>query len=517
MRDVYQTVMAYARRHHMFSPGDTVVVAVSGGSDSVALLHLLCRLAPRWQLQLHAGHLNHLLRGEEAEEDARFVAQLAASLGVPITVGREDVAARAASRRLGLEEAGREARYEFLEHLAQRVGARRIALGHTRDDQAETVLMRLLRGAGVEGLAGIPPVRGTVVRPLLAVGRAELQEYCRAQGLSWRTDPYNLDLSYLRNRVRHRLLPGLEEVAGPRVRERLAELAEVLRPDVEWLREVEGETLSRVASRRGENLVLDPGVLAALHPALRRRVIRRAVLAVKGPGRQLGWGHVQAVLDLLGEYRLAGRPDSPGEQWEAPVDGPGAPAPTAAGALEGETHLPGGVVARLGPEGLVIGREGGERAVAYRYHLPVPGLVEVPEAGLVISAGIVREGEWQRADIAGEGEWQRAVAPGGGERLARRAVLDYNKTGAVLLVRSWRPGDRFFPLGMESPKKIHDFFVDEKVPRVQRQRIPLVLSGDQIVWVVGYRIDHRFRVTPATRDVLVLEAHGFEDDQERGA
>ncbi|MEW6546751.1 MAG: tRNA lysidine(34) synthetase TilS [Bacillota bacterium] len=497
MGDVYGRVLRYAERHQMFSPGDAVVVAVSGGADSVALLHLLWRMAGRLGLRLHVGHLNHLLRGGQAEEDARFVAELAGFLGIPCTVGREDVAARAASARVGLEEAGREARYDFLRRLAAEVGARRIALGHTRDDQAETVLMRLLRGTGIEGLAGIPPVRGPIVRPLLTVGHAELEEYCREQGLTWRLDPYNFDPGYLRNRVRHRLLPCLEEVAGAGVRERLAELAEALRSDVEWLREVEEQTLARVATRRGDSVVLDAARLEALSPALRGRLVRRAVHMVKQPGRQLGLAHVQAVLDLLARRTPAGE---------------GAP----------EVHLPGGVVAWVASDGLVIepavaerqstgaGPVGGvtrrgkrERPVGYQYALPVPGFVEVPEAGLILHAHVLHDPAAQGAE------------PG---RLARRAMLDYNKTGAQLLVRSWRPGDRFVPLGMESPKKLHDFFVDEKVPRVQRQRIPLVLSGDEIIWVVGYRIDHRYRVTPATRDILVLEASGMEDlEEERGA
>jgi len=494
--DVYARVRAYAERYGMFSRGDAVVVAVSGGADSVALLHIMWRLAKPMGLRLHVGHLNHLLRGEQAEEDARFVVDLARALGLPCTVGREDVAARAAAARIGLEEAGREARYSFLRRLAGEVGASRIALGHTRDDQAETVLMRLLRGAGIEGLAGIPPVRGAIVRPLLAVGHAELEEYCRQQGLAWRLDPYNFDPGYLRNRVRHRLLPCLEEVAGRGVRERLAELAEVLRADVEWLREVEERTLADQASVRGEAIVIDPGRLEALPLALRRRVLRRAIQAVKGPGRQVGFAHVQAVLDLLGQH--VGRREG-GE-----ADGGAAARSRHPG---GEVHLPGGVVARLAPEGLVLepGRagpaaRGGREAVAYQYPLEVPGMVEVPEAGLLIWASVVCD----PVPLTGD--------------LARRAVLDYNKTGARLLVRSWRPGDRFFPLGMESPKKLQDFFVDEKVPRVQRQRIPLVLSGEDIIWVVGYRIDHRYRVTPATREVLVLEACDLgEAAEERGA
>ncbi|MDI6893902.1 MAG: tRNA lysidine(34) synthetase TilS [Bacillota bacterium] len=496
MGDVYGRVLAYVERHGMFSPGDAIVVAVSGGADSVALLHVMGRLAKRMGLRLHAGHLNHLLRADQAEEDARFVADLARSLGIPCTVGREDVAARAASSGTGLEEAGREARYAFLGRLAGDVGARRIALGHTRDDQAETVLMRIIRGAGIEGLAGIPPVRGSIVRPLLRVGHAELEEYCRQQGLTWRVDPYNFDPGYLRNRVRHHLLPCLEEVAGAGVRERLAELAEALRPDVEWLRGVEEQTLADVSSRRGEGVLIDLGRLPALPPALRRRVLRRAILTVKRPGRQVGLAHVQAVLDLLGGRAV---PEDEGGLAGARSTGH---RPAAE-----EVHLPGGVVARLTPDGLALEPAPGEAGrpkrdegatVGYRYRLPVPGLVEVPEAGLLIHAAVVRDPV-------------QAIG-----HLARRALLDYNKTGAQLLVRSWRPGDRFFPLGMESPKKLHDFFVDEKVPRVQRQRIPLVLSGDEIIWVVGYRIDHRYRVTPATREALVLEACDLEEE-ERGA
>ncbi|HHY94800.1 MAG TPA: tRNA lysidine(34) synthetase TilS [Firmicutes bacterium] len=493
--DLYQRIADYVCRHRMFEPGQGVVVAVSGGSDSVALLHLLSRLQETYGLQLHVAHLHHGLRGEEADEDLRFVAELASSLGIPFSWRRVDVADRARRDRVGVEEAGRAARYEFLEETADRVGAQRVALGHTRDDQAETVLMRLLRGSGIDGLAGIPPVRGRIVRPLLVAGREELQEYCRQQGLGWRVDFTNMDPAFFRNRIRHELLPFLEERFSRTVRATLAETAEVLRPDVTWLRQQTEEALAAVARPRPGGLDIDAEALRALPPALGRRVIRAAVGQVKYRGRQLGARHVQAVLDMLDLGR------------------------------DGEVHLPGGVVAvlqdyRLSVQRVAAGAGAGAAAGAtgFRYGWQVPGEVEVPEAGLCLHGHVIPEETGVRCAIAGSGRepgWGTGGEQDRGSELAWRALLDYNKAGAQLLVRSWQPGDRFYPLGMEAAKKLQDFFVDAKVAREQRQRIPLVLSGDEIVWVVGYRIDHRFRVTPATRDILVLEAHPLARDAEK--
>ncbi len=228
-------IRSFSARHGMFSPGMKIVVGVSGGADSVGLLQVLRQLAPEYGLQLHVVHLNHMLR-PEAADDAAFVRQLAHRLGLPATIGCARVGAIARRLRTGTEDAGRLARYWLLETVADRIGAQRIALGHHAGDQVETVLCNIMRGAGPGGLAGIPPRRGRVVRPLLCASKEEIAAYCRAAGLEWRTDASNLSPEFLRNRIRHRLLPLLQKEFNPRLDQAILRLAEIMGEENRWFR-----------------------------------------------------------------------------------------------------------------------------------------------------------------------------------------------------------------------------------------------------------------------------------------
>ncbi len=461
--ELARAVREAVARHGMVRPGEKVVVAVSGGPDSLALLHVLWRLRDELGIALHVAHLNHLLRGEEAAADAAFVAEMAARLGLPVTVEEVPVARLAAERGLSVEEAGREARYEFFRRVAAATGAGRVALGHTRDDQAETVLMRLLRGSGPAGLSGIPPVRdGWIIRPLLAVPRTAVEAYCRRHGLRPRRDPTNEEPSYLRNRIRLELLPRLEAEYNPMLRQALAHLAEVLRAEEEWAGRAAADAADRLLRRSGDAVVVPVEGLLGLPVALRRRVVRLAAERAGLPS--LPFEHVERVLAL------------------------------AAGAVGRALSLPGGGLARLEHDGLVLGPDGEEPA-PFAYRLEVPGSVAIPEAGLRLVAEVVPGPPLPRA-----GE---QVPRGEGDV----AVLDAERLPALLTVRSRRPGDRFRPLGLEGEKKLQDYFVDARVPRRQRDRVPIVEAHGEIVWVVGHRVDGRFAAGPGARRLLVLRAH----------
>ncbi len=467
-----KSVAAAIERHRLASPGDGMLVAVSGGPDSTALLDALATLADRYRWRLVVGHLDHGLR-PQSEADARYVGELASARGLPCVMKRVDVTDMARSHRTSLEDAGRRARYGFYEEVACREGLARVALGHTLDDQAETVLLRLLRGAGVEGLAAMAPARPlgeaasvTVIRPLLEIPREEVLAYCARRRLRPCRDQSNEDLAYWRNRVRHLVLPLLEREFAPNAREILARTASIFQDEAALLAlDTEQAMAAAVVEAGRHQVTLDRTVLAGQPRARARRVVRRALGL---PGVHLGYVHVEAVLEL------------------------------ALGGAEGAAvHLPGGLAAACRPPGLltVACRQALEPALEATWQgevaLRVPGDTAVPELGVRFRT------RW----LDGEEARQLALAdlpPG-------TAVCDARALEFPLTVRTRREGDRFRPLGMKGTRKLKDFLMGVRVPRERRDRVPLVVSGGQILWVAGYRLDDRFRVTADTPCGLRLD------------
>lgn len=453
-------VIGTIRQHQMVAPGDTVVVAVSGGADSMALLHLLAVLRADWNLTLHAAHLDHGLR-PEAADDAEFVRAAAAALAVPATVRRTDVRELAARERRSIEDAGRTVRYAFFAEVAAAVNARAVATAHTKDDQAETVLMRVLQGGTWEMLAGIPPRRAldgvAVVRPLREVTRAEVAAFLRLAGVVWREDPSNRELRSLRNRVRHRVLPDLAR-AHPGVNVALWDLGETAR-QVDLL-------LHRLAAARGGHLLVRADGLVRvarrgfqeLPPPLRRRVLGAALAEVAGTAQP----PPLVVLERAIQAAVAGR-------------------------VGGETAA-GGAVVRVGYDHIEIAAP--QPAVpVVAYPLPVPGEVRAGAFGVVITAEVLDSSPAE-------------IPPQRGE-----AWFDATGVAAPLRVRAWRPGDRLAPRGLGGKKKVQDLFVDAKVPRWQRATVPLVTDAEgRILWVVGHRVSEACRITERTQRVLRLRA-----------
>jgi tRNA(Ile)-lysidine synthase len=457
-------------RHAMLLPGDRVVLAVSGGPDSTALLALFRDLAPDLDLDLHVAHLNHGWRGRAAERDAEFVRRLAIRHRLPVTVGHVDPATwSAGGASSSREERARNLRYQFLRDTAAQVGARRVALGHTCDDQAETLLLRLLRGSGARGLAGIYPVVDDLfIRPLIEVRRRDVLAFLRQRRLRYRIDSSNRDLSLARNRLRRRLVPLMERSFNPRSVDALAHAAELLRDEDTYLSQA-AESAYRVAAlRRGEGVVLAARALHELPLALRRRVLRLALAAVRGDLRRITLGHVEQALRML---------EAPGRRRMI--------------------NLPGGLTISLGsgeirvePRDAAAAEPPGEPPACREALCPIPGAVALPGFDLKI-----------RATLASRVPDPAALKSTG----LARAYLDADLLSGPLLIRPRRPGDRFMPLGGPGTRKVKSFLIDRKVPVEERGRIPLVLSGERIAWVVGHQIDDRFKVTATTRRILVLE------------
>jgi tRNA(Ile)-lysidine synthase len=439
------TVERTIRRHAMLAGGETVLVAVSGGADSVALLHVLTGLASAWRLTLHVLHVDHGLRADSAR-DADFVRALGVRLGVPVDVERVLVGAGSP------EAAARAARYAALEAWAGRLGAARIAVGHTADDQAETVLMRVLGGSGVRGLAAIPPVRGRVIRPLLEVRRPALRDALQAAGLAWIEDPTNRDPKFLRNRIRHELLPVLAASYSADVVPALARTARLAREAVDALDRSAAAELARLAAVEADALTLPRARLAALPAPVAAEVLRQAAARLGSRAPLRAWAHrglrrVLAAAPPRRPFRL------------------------------------GGVTVEVSGDRVRVGARPAPALVPRV--LAVPGRVELPEIGRALEARLLPASGY--------------ALP----RAAERVAFDAATLPRALTVRPRRPGDRFRAFG-GGERRLKSFLIDAKVPRWERDRLPLVDAAGEIVWVAGLRRGAGAPVTGATREVLEL-------------
>jgi tRNA(Ile)-lysidine synthase len=499
---VETAVRCAAERHTLWPAGACLVVGVSGGPDSLCLLGTLLALRARgWSVApatLIVAHLDHGLRGGQGQQDAAWVRAFAAQLGLRCVTGATDVRRIARAERRSLEDAARTARYRFLREVACEAGAARICVGHTRDDQAETIIMHWLRGSGLAGLAGMAPLEGDIVRPLLAVSHGETVAYCAAQGWQPRVDPTNTDTAFLRNRIRHELLPSLEAY-NPALRRILTANAALLAEDEHYL---EASTDAAWAACLLEDtatcVTFALPALQAQPLALRHRLLRRVVARLTGHKYSLAAAHIAALDGLLAGGVTGARLDLPGqvrigiaygrvECVRASAHGQLAPATPAAPATVTTPH----------------------DALSAALPLAVPGAVELPVVGWRVRAWrIERPAGLEAGDPTPPAALPPLVGAGTRADIGRaelRVYLDADAAGEMLTVRTWRPGDRFQPLGMRQTKKLQDYFADAKVPRELRHRLPLVVGRSHILWIGGQRIDERVRLTLATRHILVLQ------------
>lgn len=453
----------YIQSHKLIQPNDRVLAAVSGGPDSTALLHLLHRLAPLWSITLGVVHFDHCLRGAASGADARWVADLAASLGLPCYSGKGDVRSYKASHKISLQTAARELRQQFFQEIRQKHGYRLLALGHTADDQVELFFLRLLRGAGPEGLKGMWPDSQGIIRPLLETSKSRIVHWLESEGLSYRLDDSNLSRRYRRNQLRLDLLPQLEKY-NPRFSEAVRRFQALLQEQEDYLHQEASRILADLMAAPD----LKPAVVPRqpfldLHPALQKRVFRLASARAGVPLEGLTNRQVSAALHLCRSSRPTGEISLPGN-WR----------------LVKEKHL-----------------------VSWRRR-PSAAAAPPPEAEYTIvePTGACTFLGWTFT-------WTIMPAPGEETSITHchdMVFMDYQKLRFPLRFRTCRPGDRFQPLGMSGTKKLHDFFIDAKIPRSRRPFIPLLLSGDEIIWLAGQRLAETVKVTPQTRCFFKLQA-----------
>jgi tRNA(Ile)-lysidine synthase len=455
--DLMATLRATVTRRGLFTPGQTAVVGVSGGPDSTALLHALGALREELGITLVAAHLHHGFRGAEADADADYVAELAASLQVSCHRERVDVPGLRRRRHLSAQEAAREARHSFLRRVATEVGAERIALGHTRDDRIETILLNLLRGTGLDGLSGFPPKHLPLVRPLYDVSRAQVEAYCAAYALQPRLDSSNAKTTYLRNRIRAELLPTLAAYYNERVSDALLRLAELASADSELLEELAADALESVLLRQDETgLELKADAFQNLPVALRRRVLRQSVLRVRGHLQNVGFEILERLLQAVAQGRKEG--------IELPPAG------------ESVVRL------TCGGETIHVQREAfAALPVRWVCDLPIPGRTALVQCGLIIETAVL-------TSAAEAGAFLQSRRAAGGERRSSGTILFRLRDVTLPVVaRSWRPGDRIRPHNLGGTKKLQDLFTDRKIPKKERARIPVLVAagGEGSILAVG--------------------------------
>ena len=451
IKKVRHTIIKY----NMIRDGDRVVVAVSGGPDSVCLLDILQELEDELGIELVVAHFDHGLRPDEDEAENRFVESLTAALNLPFETKKADPGMGQGGA--SLEERARHARYQFFEEVKAKFSAQKIAIGHNLNDQAETVLMRLLRGSGPSGLAGIPPCReDKIIRPLIEITRGEIESYLEHKGLTHMTDSSNLQACYLRNKIRLDLLPLLRKYQ-PRIVERRAGEADIMRNDEAWLAARAKEWVERATETRGDGEIRIPlSSFIILPEALKNRVIRYALKMTGGSLRRVSLRHIENINKM-----------AMGKKPQALV------------------NLPNGIIAKKVYDRLVFTGTNNTRSEGFCYLLDGPGKFDLAALGHTI---LLTEMEKAALPDMGASRWC--------------AFLNADHLIYPLMIRNIRPGDKFVPFGMSGHKKLKDFFMDLKIPSEARAQAPILFCRDIPIWVCGFRIDDRFKILPDTKKIL---------------
>ncbi len=453
MEKIKAKVLKTIQKYNMIVPDEKIILGVSGGPDSLALLYLLVSLKDEIKCDLHIAHLNHKLRDKESDDDANYVIEHAKKLNLPITVETLDVH-NLIRQGESLESGARRIRYEFFENVVNKVNADKVALGHNADDQAETVLMHFIRGSGTQGLGGIPPVRNNkYIRPLIEISRNEIDEYLKSINIIPRIDSSNQNLDYQRNKIRLELIPILEKEYNPNIKRILWNTGQLLRSEDELLNSLAMDIIKGCIIEQNERkIILQISRINQYHIALKRRIIRLAIKNLIGDLYGYDFDHIESVIGLMDNL------------------------------ITGSViNLPGNICAEKSYDTLIIRYQEKRVYKDFEYKIDFPGIFEIPELGLIV-----------RTELSYEPKIYKVKSK-------LQESFDYEKITNELYIRNRRHGDKFFPLGMKGCKKLQDFFVDEKVPKSQRDNIPILTCGNDIVWVIGYRIDERFKITEQTK------------------
>ncbi|HBU05695.1 MAG: tRNA lysidine(34) synthetase TilS [Nitrospirae bacterium GWF2_44_13] len=452
--NLFGPVKTTIKKHSMLNEGDRVLIGLSGGPDSVCLLHALSNLKDEYKLALHAIYIDHGLRPDEIPAEIEFCKKLCETLGVPFITKSVDVKPYAMDYGLNKQEAARELRYKAFDETVLEINANRIALAHNANDQAETFFMRILRGSGQRGLTGIPPVRGRIIRPLIEIERKDIEEFLDSISQSFIVDSSNLKKDYFRNWLRLAVMPEFKK-QNPALVNTISRVCEIIREEDNYLELIVTKTLMKLIPKKTDKLIelfLVP--LENMDKVILRRVLRRAIDAVKGL-RGIGFVHIEDIITLVKKGDSGDR-----------------------------IYLPKGIRVIKGYATLILTSE--QPSQLRTYSLNVPEELALKESGILIKSSSA-----DSAEISCDGK--------------SKVMLDAERIKLPLVVRARKAGDFFYPAGFGKKKKLQDYFVNEKIPRDERDSVPIVLSGEDVVWIAGYRADERFKVTEGSKKILMLE------------
>lgn len=457
-------VLKTIEENKLIKEKDNILIGLSGGPDSMALLYLLKDIQEKLDFRLYIAHVNHGLRGEDALSDENFVRDKAKELNLPFYIKKADMLAYGRERGISSEEAGREIRYNFFKEILLKLGGGKIAVAHNKNDQAETLLMRIIRGTGIDGLKGMDFINGNIIRPILNVSREDIESYIEENKIETVLDKTNLQSIYTRNRIRLELIPYLEENFNPNILEGLWRLSKIASIDSNFLDNYSKKRYNFLLKNKSKNcIILDGDLFENEDISIKQRIIRRGILDLNNTLQGVSGDHIISIMDLHNS-----------------------------GNTGKEVHLANGIIVKTSYGNLIFEKNDSGPQEDFEFKL-ANGINKFEELGISINISVLSLEEFKN-DKKGLGV----------------RYFDYDRIRGTLRLRNRRNGDRFRPFGMKGSKKLKDYFIDEKIPRDLRDRIPLILDGEDIIWVTGYRTSDIYKIDENTSNILKIDYHSYK-------
>jgi len=455
-----ERVLYTIKQNALLNAGDNVVIGVSGGPDSMVLLDILYDLSREIGYKIYAAHINHGIRGNEADKDQEYVKNFCGELSIPFYSKKVNMDEYARKMKLTSEEAGREIRYSFFNEIVEKIPNGKIAVAHNKNDQAETLLLRILRGTGVDGLKGMEYKNGNIIRPLLDIERSDIEKYCEEKGLKPRIDRTNLEPIYGRNKIRLELIPYIQENFNKGIIDTLARTSKLMQMDGEFLSSYcKNKYKNIVVEEELSGIVLDIEKLLEEHQSILTRVVRMSIEKVNNSLKGIEEKHINSIISLIKEKQTGKY-----------------------------INISNNIVAMVSYNNLIIKKDNNDKFIGFNYEIKVGEQTKIHELNAKLYSSVYQVGS---LNIDYKNRYLK--------------YFDYDKIKSNLFIRTRRNGDKFIPYGMKGSKKLKDYLIDEKIPRDQREKIPIVDHDGEIIWVVGYRISDKYKITSSTKRVLVLE------------